>query len=105
MVTQEARTTPHPHVVKIEGVCGGQAIIEGTRIAVWQLVEYYYRVGLSVEAILADWDALSPAQVFDALGYYHDNREEIDRARQENRYEVWKEERRARDARATRARE
>jgi uncharacterized protein (DUF433 family) len=59
--------TEHPHIVKIEGVCGGEAIIEGTRIAVWHVVDFYYRVGLSVEEILLDWDALTPAQVFDAL--------------------------------------
>lgn len=82
--------TEHPHIVKIEGVRGGQAIIEGTRIAVWHVVDYYYRVGLSVEEILLDWDALTPAQVFGALAYYHDHREEIDRVRWENSYEYWK---------------
>jgi uncharacterized protein (DUF433 family) len=83
--------TEHPHIVKIEGVCGGEAIIEGTRIAVWHVVDFYYRVGLSVEEILLDWDALTPAQVFDALAYYHDHREEIDRLRWKNSYEYWKE--------------
>jgi uncharacterized protein (DUF433 family) len=83
--------TEHPHIVKIEGVCGGEAIIEGTRIAVWHVVDFYYRVGLSIEEILLDWDALAPAQVFDALAYYHDHREEIDRLRWENSYEYWKE--------------
>ena len=63
----------------------------GTRIAVWHIVAYYYKVGMSVEEILADWDSLTPAQVFDALAYYHDNREEIDRARRENSYDFWKE--------------
>jgi uncharacterized protein (DUF433 family) len=83
--------TSHPHVVKIDGVCGGEAIIEGTRIAVWHVVGYYYKVGMSVEEILADWDYLTPAQVFDALAYYHNHRDEINRARQENTYEYWKE--------------
>ena len=83
--------TAHPHIVKIEGVCGGEAIIEGTRIAVWHIVDYYYNVGMSVEEILLDWDYLNPAQVFDAMAYYHDNREEVDRARRINSYEYWKE--------------
>jgi uncharacterized protein (DUF433 family) len=87
----KVQRTDHPHIVKVEGICGGDAIIEGTRIAVWHIVEYYYKVGMSVEEILADWDYLSPAQVFDALAYYHDNREEIDRARRENSYEYWQE--------------
>lgn len=83
--------TSHPHIVKIDGVCGGEAIIEGTRIAVWHVVDYYYKVGMSVEEIMLNWDYLAPAQVFDALAYYHDNPEEIDSARRENTYEYWKE--------------
>ncbi|MBL8203015.1 MAG: DUF433 domain-containing protein [Blastocatellia bacterium] len=85
------KRTTHPHIVKIPGVCGGAAIIEGTRLAVWHIVGYYYKVGMSVEAILSDWDYLTPAQVFDALAYYHDNRQEIDRLIRENSYEYWKE--------------
>ncbi len=81
--------TSYPHIVKVEGVCGGEAIIENTRIAVWQLVGYYYQTGLSVEEIIADWDYLSPAAVFSALGYYHDNKDEVDRARGRNSYEAW----------------
>ncbi len=91
MSTYNSKThrTPYPHIVKVEGVCGGEAIIEGTRIAVWHVVGYYYRVGMSVEEILADWDYLTPAQVFSALAYYHDNREEIDGVRHKNSYEYW----------------
>jgi uncharacterized protein (DUF433 family) len=43
-----------------------------------------YKVGMSVEEILIEWDYLTPAQVFSALAYYHDNQEEIDRVRQQN---------------------
>ncbi len=81
--------TPYPHIVKIDGVCRGEAIIEGTRIAVWHVVEYYYKLGMSVEEIVMEWAHLTPAQVFSALAYYHDNREEIDGARQRNSYEYW----------------
>ncbi|MGH9835371.1 MAG: DUF433 domain-containing protein [Blastocatellia bacterium] len=87
-----ARRTPYPHIVNVEGVCGGQAIIEGTRIAVWHLVGYYYKVGMSVEDILAEWDYLTPAQVFSALAYYHDHRREIDEVRAQNSYEQWQQE-------------
>ena len=67
MHEKTVRRTPYPHIVKIEGVCGGEAIIEGTRIAVWHTVGYYYKVGMSIEEILAEWDYLTPAQVFSAL--------------------------------------
>ena len=83
--------TTYPHVVKIDGVCGGEAIIEGTRIAVWHIVDYFYKVGMSIDEILADWDYLKPVQLFSALAYYHDNKEEIDRVRQENSFEYWQE--------------
>jgi uncharacterized protein (DUF433 family) len=86
---KEVHRTAYPHIVKIEGVCGGQAIIEGTRLAVWHLVGYYYKVGMSVEDILAEWDYLTPAQVFSALAYYHDHRQEIDEVREQNSYEGW----------------
>lgn len=85
--------TSYPHIVKIDGVCGGQAVIAGTRIAVWHIVGYYYKVGMSVEDILAEWDYLKPAQVFSALAYYHDHRQEIDEVRAQNSYEQWEQER------------
>lgn len=89
--SQSRHKTAYPHIVKIDGVCGGEAIIEGTRITVWQIVEYFYKVGMSVDEILSDWDYLTPAQLHSALAYYHDNKEEIDRARQENSYKQWQE--------------
>jgi uncharacterized protein (DUF433 family) len=88
--SKQVSSTAYPHIVKVEGISGGQAIIEGTRIAVWHIVGYYYKVGMSVEDILAEWDYLKPAQVFSALAYYHDNKQEIDTIREENSYEHWK---------------
>jgi len=85
--------TAYPHIVKIEGVLGGQALIESTRIAVWHIVGYYYKVGMSIEDILAEWSYLKPAPVFSALAYYHDHKAEIDAVREENSYEHWEQER------------
>lgn len=45
---------------------------------------------MSVEEIIAEWDYLHLAQIFSALAYYHDNREEIDVVREQNSYEQWK---------------
>ena len=81
--------TEYSYIVKTDGVNGGAATIEGTRIAVWHVVGYYYELGMSVEAIVMDWDYLLPAQIFSALAYYHDHREEIDTLREENSYEYW----------------
>ena len=92
MTKNEVQATGYPHIVKVDGVLGGQPIIEGTRIAVWHIVGYYYKVGMSVEDILAEWDYLQPAQIFSALAYYHDNKEEIDAVREDNSYERWQQE-------------
>lgn len=84
--------TEYPHIVMIDGVSGGQAVIEGTRIAVWHIVGYYYKVGMSVEDILAEWNYLTPAQIFSALAYYHDHKQEVDQVREQNSYERWQQE-------------
>jgi uncharacterized protein (DUF433 family) len=74
----------YPHITKVEEVCGGDAVIEGTRIAVWHLFGYYYQAGMSVEDILAEWPHLTPAQVFSALAYYQDHRVEVEAAQHRN---------------------
>ncbi len=89
MNNNKVQNTPYPHIVKIQGVCGGEPAIINTRIAVRHIVGYYYTVGMSVEEILAEWDYLTPAQVFGALAYYHDNKKQIDGLRQQNSYEHW----------------
>jgi len=56
MASVPTRTpTEHPHIERVEGVCGGEPVIEGTRI---------------------------PVQ--DAIGYYHNHKEEIERAIYQN---------------------
>ncbi|MFB3893900.1 MAG: DUF433 domain-containing protein [Phycisphaerae bacterium] len=67
----------HPYVEKVEGRCGGQAVIEGSRIPVWIIVEWY-RSGLTAEEILAHYPQLTLSRIFDALGYFDDNRQEIE---------------------------
>lgn len=53
--------------------------IEGTCIAIWDVVGYYYKLGLSVEEILAEWSYMQLTQLFSALSYYHDYQAEIDK--------------------------
>jgi len=75
--------TEHPHIVQIEGVCGGSPVVVGTRIPVRAIIGYY-KLGLSVEEILEGMPCLTAAQVYDALSYYHDHQEEIEREIQDN---------------------
>lgn len=70
--------TKHLYIEKDSSKYEGKAIIKGTRIPVASLVNHY-RSGMSVEEIIEGFPSLSPAQLFDALSYYFDNKDEIDR--------------------------
>lgn len=67
----------HPHVACVKGVCGGEPVIRGTRIAV-RIIAQNWRAGLSPEEIQAEYRHLTLAQVFDALSYAQDHPEELD---------------------------
>ena len=72
--------TDHPHIVRIQGVSSGEPLIFGTRIMVRSLIEQY-QLGSSIEELFWDYPHLSPAQVYDALAYYHDHQAEISKSR------------------------
>jgi len=56
----------------------GKAVIKQTRIPVASIVNHY-RSGMNIEEILEGFPSLKPAQLFDALSYYFDNKDEIDK--------------------------
>jgi uncharacterized protein (DUF433 family) len=74
----------HPHVTSDPAICGGSAVIAGTRFPVRSVVIYLLRHGLTPEELVARFPALTLAQVYDALAYYYDNREEIEKEIAEN---------------------
>lgn len=67
--------TEHPHIVRRDGVCGGEPIIDGLRVAVRHVATLYLR-GETVLQI-ADALNLTEAQVFHGLSYFFDHRQEI----------------------------
>jgi uncharacterized protein (DUF433 family) len=69
--------TEHPHVVRVDGVAGGQPVIAGSRISV-SFVARLLRAGADPSEIIAMYPHLAPAAVYDAISYYLDHREEID---------------------------
>jgi len=69
--------TEHPHIVRIEGLCGERPVIAGTRISVRTIVERV-RLGDSPEQIVGNYPPLTLAQVYDALSYYHEHKSEIE---------------------------
>jgi uncharacterized protein (DUF433 family) len=75
----------HPHVTNDPAVCGGSAIIHGTRFPVRSVVMYVLQHGLTPEELVDKFPHLSLAQIHDALAYYYDNRQEIENEITENR--------------------
>lgn len=67
--------TEHPHIVQVEGVCGGEPIIDGLRVTVRQVATLHLQ-GESITEI-AEALGLTDAQIFHALSYYFDHRDEI----------------------------
>lgn len=61
------------------GVAGGKPRIAGHRITVQDIVVWHERLGLSADEIASEY-GLSLADVYAALAYYYDHREEIDQA-------------------------
>jgi uncharacterized protein (DUF433 family) len=76
--------TEHHYIVRDDRILSGEPIIAGTRTPVRAIVEMY-RQGIAPEAIPAQLPHLTLAQVFDALSYYSDHQDEINRHIERNR--------------------
>ena len=77
-ILQNSETeTLHPYIVRSPDVHTGHPVIRGTRVLV-QTIVGYYKLGMTVDEILAGLPHLTAAQVFDALSYYHDCQAEIE---------------------------
>src|SRR4051812_22687625 len=77
-------STEYRYITYVSDIAGGRPIIKGTRITVKAIVGYY-KLGLSVEEMLEDLPTLTPAQIYEALSYYHDHQVEIERDIKESR--------------------
>jgi len=71
----EVVKTEHPHIVRLQGVCGGEPVIDGLRVTVRHVVTLHRRGETIVE--IAEALGITEAQVFHALSYFFDHREEI----------------------------
>ncbi len=71
--------TSHPFIVKKEDICNGSPIIEGTRTRVIDIAIEYEVLGHSPDVIIDSHPYLNLSQVHDALSYYYDNRDELDK--------------------------
>lgn len=74
----------HPHIERRHGVVGGEPVIVGTRFPVRSVVGYVLKFGMTPEELVRDFSFLTLAQVYDALSYYYDYKEQIDQDILEN---------------------
>ena len=88
---QPAIKNEHPYISRVEGTCGGSPIISGTRIPVWAIIGYHFNLNYSVERIIEAIPHITHAQIYDALSYYYDYKDEIDKELElNNNDDYWK---------------
>lgn len=66
------------HIEKTPDVCGGRARIAGHRIRVMDIVAWHEMRGYSPDEIVDMFPGVTLADVYAALAYYFDHREEIE---------------------------
>ncbi len=70
--------TEHPYVIRVEGLRGGQPVIKNTGLEVALIVKLN-KMGDGVDDIATSYPNLTPAAIRDALSYYYDHQEEMDK--------------------------
>ncbi len=65
------------NIEKVPGVCGGRAVVAGTRIRA-SLILGWHRDGMTAEEILQHYPHLRKSDVHDALAYAFDHPDEME---------------------------
>ena len=65
------------YIVKEPGCCSGKAAIGATRIRVNNVV-FLHKQGKTADEIRIEYPRLTHAQIYAALAYYHDHKDEIE---------------------------
>jgi uncharacterized protein (DUF433 family) len=82
-MAETSTKTEYSYIVRTPGVVGGEPRIDGHRVRVRDIVAARDLGGLTPEEIAASvYPGLTLAQVYSALAYYEDHRDEIDQAMQ-----------------------
>src|SRR5207237_3714328 len=66
------------HITKTPDVCGGKACIAGHRIRVMDIVVWHEMRGYCADEIVDMFPGITLADVYAALAYYFDHREELE---------------------------
>ena len=72
-----------PHIIREQGVMGGDACLAGARIPIW-LLESYRRLGWDDARILANYPTLRAGDLVNAWAYAGAHLDEIEQAIREH---------------------
>jgi uncharacterized protein (DUF433 family) len=73
-----ALETVYPHITKNPSICSGRACVAGTRVRVMDIVSLH-NAGIGPEEIVREFPSLDSAvEVYAALVYYADHKDEIE---------------------------
>lgn len=78
----------HPYIISAKTHCSGSPVIAGTKFPVKSVVFYVLKQGMTPEELVKEFTHLTLPQVYDALSYYYDNKERIERDLTETEREV-----------------
>jgi len=67
------RDPRHPHIVRVPSICGGAAVISGTRLPV-EAIAGYFHAGKGIWDIQRDYPYLTAEEILDALYFDLDRR-------------------------------
>lgn len=79
MTVAQKSKMKHPYIVSLKTHCGGSPVIVGTKFPVRSVVFYILKQGMTPEELVKEFSHLTLSQVYDALSYYYENREKIDK--------------------------
>ncbi len=68
----------HPYITSNSEIGGGKPIITGTRTRISNIVAYY-KLGLTPEELAREFPHLTLSQIHDALSFYYENQDAIDK--------------------------
>ena len=75
----------HYYITHNPRIQGGEPIIKGTRFPVRSVVFYIVKEGILPEELVKEFPHLSLSAIYDALSYYYDHTDEIERLMEKNR--------------------
>ncbi len=66
------------HIEVVHGEGGPKAVVRGHRVRVQDIVVWHEKLGLSADDIVHQYPSITLADVYAALAYYWDHRDEIE---------------------------